>query len=419
MSSYSELIKSFEKIRAYMRDFYVYGIKSREDYTKKSARSYDDERRRIESWLGAHIRAKRTPEGKTVFLSIDTRAISHNPLFRAWQAKSFTDGDITLHFILFDLLHDASVALSLAEILARMDAEYLSRFAKPLFLDESTLRKKLAEYVALGMITATREGRRLVYRRLPDVPPTDGNVLDFFSEVLPCGVVGAYLADKAPKRESAFAFKHHYITSALDSEVLASLFDAMREGRTVAVENLNRGRSEPRRTVLVPLRVFISTQNGRQHLLAFLPEFGCIRALRVDYLSHVKPLDRHPQFSALREELSKIQQHMWGVSTGKGRYRELSLEHVEFTLYIGTGEEYILSRLQREGRCGRVERLDKTLYRFTADVVDTNEMLPWIRTFVGRILRMNFSNRTLENRFKEDVEEMYRMYGVSEQEEGV
>ena len=54
MSGYSELIKSFERIRAYMREFYVYGFKSRDEYEKKSARSYDDERRRIESWLGEH-----------------------------------------------------------------------------------------------------------------------------------------------------------------------------------------------------------------------------------------------------------------------------------------------------------------------------------------------------------------------------
>ena len=47
--AYSELIKSFEKIRGYMRDFYVYGFKSREQYDRKSARSYDNERRRIES----------------------------------------------------------------------------------------------------------------------------------------------------------------------------------------------------------------------------------------------------------------------------------------------------------------------------------------------------------------------------------
>ena len=42
--AYSELIKSFEKIRDYMRDFLVYGFRSREDFTRKSARSYDDVR---------------------------------------------------------------------------------------------------------------------------------------------------------------------------------------------------------------------------------------------------------------------------------------------------------------------------------------------------------------------------------------
>ena len=49
--AYNELIKNFEKVRAYMREFYVYGFKSRTEYDAKSARSYDDERRRLESWL--------------------------------------------------------------------------------------------------------------------------------------------------------------------------------------------------------------------------------------------------------------------------------------------------------------------------------------------------------------------------------
>jgi len=38
--AYSELIKNFEKVRAYMREFYVYGFKSRTEYDAKSARSY-------------------------------------------------------------------------------------------------------------------------------------------------------------------------------------------------------------------------------------------------------------------------------------------------------------------------------------------------------------------------------------------
>lgn len=81
--AYSELIKNFNKIRDYMRDFYVYGFKSRDDYTKKSARSYDDEKRRIESWLGEYMKFHQTADGKNVFLSIDSRVTRHNPLYKA------------------------------------------------------------------------------------------------------------------------------------------------------------------------------------------------------------------------------------------------------------------------------------------------------------------------------------------------
>ena len=47
--AYKELIEDFNRIRSYMREFYVYGLKSREKYTEKSGRSYDDEHRRLES----------------------------------------------------------------------------------------------------------------------------------------------------------------------------------------------------------------------------------------------------------------------------------------------------------------------------------------------------------------------------------
>ena len=60
--AYNELIKNFEKVRAYMREFYVYGFKSRTEYDAKSARSYDDERRRLgagwETTCGSRRRRK-------------------------------------------------------------------------------------------------------------------------------------------------------------------------------------------------------------------------------------------------------------------------------------------------------------------------------------------------------------------------
>lgn len=104
--AYSELIKNFDRIRDYMRQFYVYGFKSRTEYDKKSARSYDNERRRLESWLGDYMRFRQTADGKNVFLSVDSRSIPGNPLYNALKAKSFTAGDVIFHFYILDLLKD-------------------------------------------------------------------------------------------------------------------------------------------------------------------------------------------------------------------------------------------------------------------------------------------------------------------------
>ena len=79
--AYSELIKHFERIRDYMREFYVYGFKSRDEFTKKSARSYDDERRRVDSWLGDYMRfrltAKRSFSPSTAAFLITIRSTRH------------------------------------------------------------------------------------------------------------------------------------------------------------------------------------------------------------------------------------------------------------------------------------------------------------------------------------------------------
>ena len=416
MSSYSELIKNFEKIRAYMRDFYVYGFKSRDDYQKKSARSYDDERRRLESWLGDHMGFVRTPEGKNVFISIDSRTIRHNPLYNAWKAKSFTDGDITLHFILFDILHDPDLKRTIAELLQEIDTKYLAGFETPMMFDESTIRKKLKEYCEAGIVMAEKEGRKIYYCRTDSADLSNLNdVLHYFSEVAPCGVIGSFILDKAESHTDAFTFKHHYITGAIDSGVLAALFAAMREKRAVTITNMSRKKDLPRRIRIIPLRVLISVQNGRQHLFAYLPEYNFFTSYRIDYLSNVKLEDPTPRFDELRAELDRMQSKMWGVSVKRNKWGNDHLEHVEFTIKVEDNEEYIVKRLEREKRIGTVEKLDEHTYRFSADVYDTSEMIPWIRTFICRIDKMNFSNRTIENQFKKDLEAMYRMYGIRQE----
>lgn len=410
--AYSELIKNFNKIRDYMRDFYVYGFKSRDDYTKKSARSYDDEKRRIESWLGDYMRFHQTADGKNVFLSIDSRETRHNPLYKAWKTKSFTDGNITLHFIVMDLLSDGQ-ELSLGDIAFRVD-EYLAAFEHARVFDTSTIRKKLNEYVKEGLLLRRKNGKTMLYRRAEEFEIPSRDALDFFSETAPCGVIGSFLEDKTDNIADHFAFKHHYITSAMDSEVLCMILKAIHEKRNTTVEMINRKKDRITETNVIPLRVMISVQSGRQYMMAYAPYFKRITAYRLDNIVTVRNGETADRFDELRDKLNEMQRYMWGVATDSRSGNRM--EHIEFTVQYDDGEDHIPRRLEREKRIGHVEYIDEHTCHFSADVYDASELIPWIRTFICRITDISISNKTLEIQFKKDLQVMYEMYGLKGEE---
>ena len=104
-----------------------------------------------------------------------------------------------------------------------------------------------------------------------------------------------------------------------------------------------------------------------------------------------------------------MRQNLWGVSTESGAER---LEHIEFTVRYDSDQTYIHTRLEREKRCGQVERIDDHTSRFFADVYDAGELVPWIRTFICRIVSIHFSNPELEAQFKRDIDAMLSLYGL-------
>ncbi len=407
--AYSELIKNFEKIRAYMREFYVYGFKSRREYNAKSARSYDDERRRLESWLGDYMRFTQTADGKNVFLSVDSRVTQKNPFYKAWKAKSFTDGDITLHFAVLDVLYSPDVKKTLSELAAEIDR----LLPCGMRFDDSTLRKKLKEYVNAGVIEKEKSGQKILYSRTPDSDISQlTDVLDFFSEVAPCGVIGSFLLDRLPRHSGVFWFKHHYITQAMDSGVMASVFDAIRKQSYITADNLNRRSDKAKKIRVIPLKIYISARSGRRHLIAFEETTQKFNAYRLDYLSNVcVDNEKCTDFKELREFLVKAEKHMWGVNCKRDIDKT---ERVEFEIKVGDNEQFIVNRLEREKRCGTVEKIDNNRYRYVADVFDTGEMIPWVRTFISRITKIYFSNSEAERKFKKDIQKMYKIYGLTE-----
>ena len=408
--AFNELIKNFDNIRLLMRDFYVFGFKSRADFADKSARSYDNERRRIESWLGEYMYFRQNAGGKNCFISVDSRKIRHNPFYKALKAKSFTANDIMLHFFLLDILQPGE-KFTLRQLMDRLDAAYLSCFDEPAALDISTVRKKLAEYAELGLIENEKCGRELYYERSSDEVDLDAwrDAVSFFAETNQIGVVGSFIEDKFTASSGVFSYKHHYLLHALESDVLLDLLAAMERRQCVRIESCSsKGKNISFR--VLPLKIYVSTQSGRRYVMCWFFKAHRIIFCRLDNLERVleaKDVRDYDNFYAMAEQM---EQHLWGVSMNRGTAD--ALEHVELVVRISSDEPYILQCLEREKRCGRVEKTDAEHYRFIADVHDAGEMLPWLRTFIGRIESFSCSNKAVEEKFWHDLAEVYAMYGV-------
>ena len=457
--AYSELIKNFDNIRGYMRDFFLYGFKTREEYDRKSARSYDNERRRIQSYLGHLISFRQTPSGKNAFISLEGRSVTHNPLYQAFKAKSFTDKDITLHFMLLDILADAGVdfrkvsgadsygdvpqAYSLKEILRIMDTEYLTAFQNPISFDESTLRKKLKEYEELGMVVSEKSGRTVTYRLSENeiCLAEYKEAIRFFTEESPLGVIGSYLEDRMqPDAEKAYptgrndengrclsdrnnedgkclsdkndcageylTFKNHYIMNAYDAEITELILQGIHEKRLLEITSFSRGDAGVKQQTVIPYKLYVSTQGGRNYLFCMDADNLRPYSLRVDYIQKGKAGEVCADYDRLLKVCERAGEHMWGVSCAK--YRRY--EHIEMDIYVGTDEAFIVRRLEREKRCGTVSKVDEETYRFSADVLDAYEMMPWIRTFFGRIKAIRCDNEDVKNQIKIDMVKMLKQY---------
>lgn len=409
--AYSELFKNYSDIRNFMRRFYVYGFEKRQEFTAKSSRSYDDNRRRLDSWLEDYMSFKSEADGRAYRISFDSSSISHNPLYKSWKAKSFTSMDITLHFYLLDILADGK-AYSAAELVDILSNRYFNCFSSTLRQpDESTVRNKLNEYTALGMLRLVKQGRRNLYCLARDEVNWRSWQLAcaFFSEAAPLGEVGSYILDKFPEDCDVFNFKHHFILYTMDSQLLYELLEAINDKKSVILYNWENGQQ-----TVCPLKIYCSTRTGRQYLLGYSYDENKLLFNRLNRIKCIKVKERENNYEHYLQLAQKAAPHIWGVSLfGAGE-----LESISFTVEAAADEQFIVQRLEREKRCGTVRQLDAEHYRFSAAAYDARELLPWIRTFIGRITAFSCSNEEIERIFYDDLEQTAAYYLQEVQADG-
>lgn len=418
LAEFQELIKNFDRIRDYMRQFFIYGYKSRTDYDGKSARTYDNERRRIESWLSDYMKSGYTAKGKHVYISVDSKTIPQNPLYAAWKSKSFTDNDILLHFFLLDLLWESPDGETAGELADRIAVTYGMEF------DSQTVRLKLKEYETLGILSAKKDGKTLRYR-LQTAPVFDSLSEDtwqavliaatFFQESAPFGFVGSTILAQENMENDFFQFKHHFIVHTLEDGILFDALDAIRKKNRISFINKSTRSGNTTTLYGIPVKVFVSTQTGRRYLCVYQEGPRRFTNFRLDSITKLTLHGVCKEFDAHLAALERNKDRCFGVSFG-GSSR---MEEIYLKLYIDEEKEpHILDRLYREGRGGEILKIRDHEYLYSGMFFDTNEALSWIKTFIGRILDVQGTNAQAISKLIRDLERMYEMYLADNETDG-
>ena len=161
---------------------------------------------------------------------------------------------------------------------------------------------------------------------------------------------------------------------------------------------------------VVPLKIYVSTQTGRRYLICFSLKGFRIKSLRLDCIRSVKLLDVVSNYSEYVKILENNSKYCWGISFGTTR-KFGNFETITFTIKVNMPyESFILNRLLRECRNGRVEKVSNELYSCTIETFDIAETQNWIRSFTGRIVSIDSPNKNIVNRFYNDVSRMYNLY---------
>ena len=419
MAGFSELIKNFDKTRGYVRDFFIYGCKVRSDFDRRSVRTYGDEKRRVESWMGDYMRYDDSVRGRSVSIAADSGHIPENPLYNAYCSKSFTDNDIRLHFFITDILCDGK-SRTIKQVTDLLSEGYGHIF------DEQTVRNKLREYAEEGIVSAEKHGKTMYYALTPDradeyICEYSGlaDALRFFSETQDLGVIGNSILRTLGLKNDLFFIKHNYMIHTLEDILIPEILEAMDERqfvtlRTFSEENKRAGELPESENRVVPLRILVSVQTGRRYLAAYIPGVKRFSAFRLDYIRSVEKSGECGSYDALKAKFVKALGRCFGVSFGMRRETG-SVSPMKITVFADeTKEPYIIERLEREKRCCTLEKSGEHLYTLTADVFDPNELMHWVKTFIGRIVSIEGGTDSIRRRFYRDIERMNEMYSGDE-----
>ena len=209
------------------------------------------------------------------------------------------------------------------------------------------------------------------------------------------------------KKNEYFRFHGDYLVHTLEDEILLPILTAMERKCQILLTVKSTRSRRAGDVAITPLRILTSTQTGRRYVCGRRQDSHRFTSFRLDSIQNARILEPDPCFDRYMETFADTFPYIWGVSFGNLRKPETVTMEICFD---EKEESYILTRLDREGRCGALKRLEPGVYEYRRLCLDPSELLPWAKSFTGRVRSFHCSDRAVEKRFWDDMNLMEACY---------
>lgn len=421
----------FEKLnrcRQFVREFSLYSL-SKANVMKETQSSYKQFRDMMATWLKDYLCKNGYKSSTRYILAMDSRDHNENPLAIFLKSKEIIGSELAAHFGILFALADGNYKPT-------------SRLNSDVKANSKRLLAVLKEYEQLGLIERRNVQNRFEYRLIkPDFdlrPYFD--MFTLFGEIDPLGIIGHFINDRNRAKfnvlpKSPFRFKHHFLHHIMDAEILETLLTCIQRQIPVRIKLYHWIRNHeiqyhvpvnyrlidskdkiidpaPKAskcwlsTDIIPIKIYASVRTGQRYLIGYYLGSGDFAAVRIDRIEEASPITSTSTSEVLdiaqyKARFAEEAHHLWGVSAKHAP----QTVHVEFEIITDHPKSPILTRLESEKRIGKVERISPYSARFIADVYDGRELFPWMLSFVGHILRVSFSDPSLNDAWEQQLQE--------------
>jgi len=336
------------------------------------------------------------------------------------MTKSSTAGQLGRFFNVMNALHEIKAFASIYEV-----QDFIHN-ATGQFILYDTLRLTLNELYELQLVDRESRSRKLYYKMNGELWLNFSNdellelitAVRIYRNMVPYTAPGYYLEQTLDEYiryargvvndipEHPWRFKHRKLHSLMEEDKVYQVIDAIEEKKDLKVTYYAKSIDKVQNLQIKPIRL-VYNQNYGTWLFAAWTETGELHMYRIDRVQSLEIVKSKIDSSKYSND--DPFRCTWGSVP---LIPDSSPNQIRVTFRFDDlpRQSYIIQKIEREMRFGKMTQLDDESYEMKIDVSNTREIKPWLFSLCSHIKTVEDSEESLNQMMIEDLKELKSAY---------